>query len=238
MPNPAGMHSLLAAVLAGWSALALAQLPTHRILRPIDESPSVTLPGNVHPLSRAEFDQGPVGAEMRLERMMLQLEPSASRQAALDVLVEAQHDPQSPLFQHWLTPAEFGERFGASVTNLHRVSVWLASHGFQVDKIPASNRLIVFSGTAGQVADTFHTEIHRFRVDGVDHIANTQSPQILASLVGVVGGVVSLHDFRRTSALAERRFLVAQAVHPEYSVGSTHYLFPADFATIYGLVSH
>jgi subtilase family serine protease len=214
--------------------LALAQTPPRRVVHIIDETQAVTLQGNVHPLARAEFDRGPVSAEMRLERMILVLKPSADRQAALDALVEAQHDPQSPLFHKWVTPADFAARFGLSSQDLAQVAGWLASHGFTVDDIPASNRLILFSGTAGQVADTFHTEIHRYQVDGMEHTANAQDPQIPAELAGVVDGIVSLHDFRRTAANTGRQALGAGA-RPAYSAGSTHYLFPADFAAIYDL---
>ena len=216
------------------SASSSAQRPTQPIGRLVDESRAVTLEGNVHPLARAEFDQGTVSAETKLERMMLALKPSASQQAALDALVEAQHDPRSPLYRQWLTPAEFGARFGVSSQDINQVTAWLQSHGFSVDEIPASHRLIVFSGTAGQVADTFHTEIHRYRVAGVAHIANAQDPQVPAELAGVVDGIVSLHDFRHTPAIAARRALGAR---PLYSSGSTHYLFPADFAAIYDLNS-
>ena len=198
----------------------------------VDETHAVTLAGNVHPLARAEFDQGPLGAETRLDRMMLLLQPSSAQQAALDALMEAQQNPRSPLYRHWLTPAEFGAQFGASAQNLARVSAWLASHGFTVEEIPAGNRLVVFSGTAGEVLDAFHTEIHRYNVNGALHIANAQDPQIPASLSGVIKGVVSLHDFRHSSQIRTRMTLAAQ---PEYSAGSTHYLFPADFAAIYDL---
>ncbi len=64
------------------------------------------------------------------------------------------------------------------------------------------------------------------------HIANASDPQIPAALAGVVGGVVTLSDFRRTSQIATQRPFAAQ---PEYSAGSTHNIFPADFATIYDL---
>jgi subtilase family serine protease len=190
--------------------------------------------GNVHPLARAEYDQGVVRAETRLERMVLELEPSAGQHAEVDALVEAQHDAGSPLFHRWLKPAEYGARFGVSAQDLARICQWLKGHGFTVEEIAASNRLVVFSGTADQVAETFHTEIHRYRVDGVEHIANSQDPQIPAALAGVVGGVVSLHDFRRRSEIRARITLGAQ---PQYSAGSTHYLFPADVAVIYDLNS-
>lgn len=225
-------------VLAGCSTLALAQPSAHKIGRLIDERQSVTLEGNVHPLARAEFDRGPVSPDTRLEQMVLVLKTSASRQAELDAMVEAQHDPQSPFYHRWLTPAEYGARFGVGAQEMAQVAGWLAGHGFAVDEIPVSNRLIVFSGTAGQVADTFHTELHRYRVDGITHLANSESPQIPAALAGVVEGIVSLHDFRHTAAMTGRRALGGRAAvrgQPQYSSGSTHYLFPDDFATIYDL---
>jgi hypothetical protein len=205
-----------------------------RIVRPIDESQVVTLTGNVHPMAQSEFDTGPVASEQMLERIVLQLEPSATQQAELDALVEAQHDPASPLYHQWLTPAEYGARFGASAADVARVTGWLRGHGFKVDEVAASNRLVIFSGTAGEVADTFHTELHRYNVLGQQHIANAQDPQIPAAMAGVVGGVLSLHDFRRTSEIRARESL---GTRPQYSAGSTHYLFPADWATIYDLNS-
>jgi pseudomonalisin len=231
-------------LLVAWSVTVLAQAPANRIVRAIDEARVVTLMGNLHPRARGDFDLGPTSFEMRLSQMMLELEPSVAQQAELDALVEAQHDPGSPLFHHWLTPAEFGARFGASARDLARITGWLKGHGFTVEEIPASNWLVVFSGTAGQVFDTFHTEMHRYRVDGISHIANAQDPQIPAALARVVGGVVSLHDFRRTSAIrartpvGERALLRPRAVIGPgtlYSSGGTHFLFPADFATIYDL---
>jgi subtilase family serine protease len=177
--------------------------------------------------------------------MLLLLEPSAAQQAELDALVAAQQNPASPLYRHWLTPAQYGARFGASAHDLSRVVAWLAAHGFTVEEIPPGNRLVVFSGTAGQISDTFHTQIHRYRIGGIAHIANAQDPQIPAALSGVVAGVVSLHNFRRTSEIKSRTALFAAVARvvigpragfqPLYSAGSTHYLFPADFAAIYDL---
>jgi subtilase family serine protease len=161
--------------------------------------------------------------------MLLVLKSSAAQQAALDALVEAQQDPSSPQYQQWLTPAEFGAQFGVDDSDLALVTTWLAAHGFTVEEVSAGRRLMVFSGTAAEVSSAFHTELHRYRVEGVEHIANSSDPQIPAALAGIVGGVVTLSDFRRTSQIATK---VAQ---PESSAGSTHNVFPADFATIYDL---
>jgi subtilase family serine protease len=170
--------------------------------------------------------------------MILELQPSAMQQAKLDLLVEEQQDAASPLYHQWLKPAEYGARFGASVSQLQQITAWLTAHGFAIDEIAANNRLIVFSGTAAQVEETFHTTIHRYNVDGEEHIANAGNPQIPAALAGVVGGVVSLHNFRRTSAISSLRKLNSKPLagpHAEYSAGASHYMFPQDFATIYDL---
>jgi len=228
----------------GWAIIALSQtsvnerVSPNRIVTSIQEAQVVTLAGNVHPLARGEFDVGVVSAETPLNRMVLELDPSAAQQAELDSLLEAQHDAGSPLYHKWLTPADYGSRFGASAGDLARISAWLAGHGFVVEEIAASGRLVVFSGNAGMVADTFHTEIHRYAVNGVEHVGNAQDPQIPLALAGVVGGVVSLHDFRRTSEMRARTALSSgSGARPQYSSGSTHYLFPADWATIYDLNS-
>jgi pseudomonalisin len=198
----------------------------------MDETRVTTLAGNVHPMARAEFDRGVVNEGTQLQHMVFQLKPSEAQQAELDALVEAQHDPQSPLYHQWLTPAQYGTRFGVSEQDLARITGWLTGHGFAVEEVPISHRLIIFSGTAGQVEDTFHTEIHHFLVGGISHMANTQDPQIPSALAGVVGGIVSLHDFRSASQIRSR---TALSVRPQYTNGSTHYLFPADWATIYNL---
>jgi hypothetical protein len=51
------------------------------------------------------------------------------------------------------------------------------------------------SGTARQLRDTFHTEIHSYSVNGTHHIANASEPKIPAALAPVVAGFASLNDF-------------------------------------------
>jgi subtilase family serine protease len=217
---------------AVWPAIAPAWAQARDAHAPFDEARVFTLAGNVHPLARAEFDNGTVAPGTHLDRMMLVLK--SSRQQELDALVASQHDPKSPLFHKWLTPAEFGARFGASSADLDRIAQWLGQHGFKVEEIPAGRRLVVFSGTAGQVAEAFHTEMHHYTVRGEEHIANAQDPQIPASLAGVVEGIVSLHDFRRAPAMTARRLA---GTRPEMTSGGSHYLFPADYGVIYDLNS-
>ena len=205
--------------------------PAVRVTRIIDDSFTVARPGNRHPLARAEFDAGAASADTRMERMILLLQPDQLQQQALEALLEAQQDPQSPEYQHWLTPEDFGRRFGLSETDLHQVVEWLTSHGFQVETAAASRRQIVFSGTAGQVQAAFHTEVHIYNVHGERHYANASDPRIPDALGEVVAGVVSLHDFH--SQPAHPGAISLESASPEFTSAGSHYLAPADFATIY-----
>jgi Pro-kumamolisin, activation domain/Putative binding domain, N-terminal len=223
---------LTAQIVSGGSSRVAdfrAVRPTARITRAIDDVVTVTLTGNRHPLARAEFDAGVAAAGTRMDRMILLLQPDQTQQDALEALLAAQQDPQSPEYRSWLTPEDFGQRFGVADSDVAQLAAWLSAQGFQVEPAPASRRQIVFSGTAGQVQAAFHTEIHTYNVSGQLHFANAQEPGIPAAFAEVVAGVVSLHDFQ----LQPMHQRVDVTVSPEFNSGGSHYLAPADFATIY-----
>ena len=79
-------------LLALWCGEASAQTrPTRaRITEAVDETNLVQLRGNVHPLARAEFDQGVVADSQPMNRMLLLLQRSPEQQAALSNLMEEQ----------------------------------------------------------------------------------------------------------------------------------------------------
>jgi len=204
--------------------------PQDRVSTFIDDDQRVVLRGNRHPLAVAKYDAGVVPAGYRLERMLLTLLPDAAQQDALLQLLDAQHNPESPYYQQWITPEQYGERFGVSESDAAQVTRWLQSHGMEVEEVTAGRRSIVFSGTAAQVEAAFHTPIHVYRMGNEVHHANANQPEIPAALAGVVGGVVSLHDFR-----SEPSHNGARIPTPDFTNGSSYYLAPADFATIYNL---
>ena len=230
----------LVVLVAGFAlhSLGLAQAVSqkNRILGPIDENDAVTLVGNTHPWARPEFERGEVADETVMQRMVLVLQPDAAQQKELDSLVEAQHTPGSPYYHQWLTPEEYGARFGASAADIAQIAGWLQSRGFTVEPVSESRRVIVFTGNAGQIKDAFHTEMHHYMVDGQLHVANAQDPQIPRALAPVVNGILSLHDFRRKSQISSVRRMDSQSLaKPEITYGTYHYLVPADYGIIYDL---
>ena len=185
----------------------------------------VTLRGNTRPEANAKNDRGRVSDDLTLNHMMLQLRRSPEQEQALQQFINDIHDHTSPLFHHWITATEFGQRYGVPVADVTRVTDWLQSEGFKVNLVYPSQMVIDFTGSAGQIRQAFHTEIHHLLVKGQAHIANMSDPQIPAELALTVAGVVSLNDFRPHSTLRRRaNFTLA---NENYAVA------PADLWTIY-----
>ncbi len=202
-----------------------------RITSFIDDDQRLTLRGNVHPLATSQYDAGEVAPGFPMEHMLLTLLPDAAQQNALNQLLDAQHNPESPYYHQWLTPEQYAERFGISDADTAQVVGWLKDHGMEVEEVTTGRRSIIFSGAAAQVESAFHTQIHAYKIGNELHHANATNPEIPAALVQVVGGVVSLHDFH-----SEPMHNSVQRPAPDFTSGGSHYLAPADFATIYDLV--
>jgi len=210
------------------AAMALAQ-PRTRITGGIDDKDRVTLSGNRHRRLASALDQGRADDALPVRRMILSLNGDAAQQTALERLVAARRDPASPAHGQWLSAPEFERQFGVSDADMATVVQWLQQQGFTVDEIPAGRRAIVFSGTAGRIRAAFQTEMHHYKVGQKEHLANATDPTIPQALADVVGGVVSLHDFR------SRPLHVNARPAPEFTNGSSHSMAAADFHTIYNV---
>ncbi len=168
-----------------------------------------------------------------MDHMWLQLTRSAAQQAALEQYLQETRDPSSPNFHKWLTAAEFGANFGVPQSDIQTITNWLESHGFTVNGVEPSRMLIDFSGTAGQVRQAFHTEIHNLNVNGQSRIGNVSDQQIPASLAAAVAGVVSLSTIHPHPMHTSMQAAVPMS--PSFSSGSARYVGAGDFATIYNL---
>jgi subtilase family serine protease len=189
----------------------------------------VALRGHVPGLAQPRFDIGEAPDSLQMGRLELVLAKTAAQQRALGQLLAAQQDPKSPQYHHWLTPAEYGRRFGASEATLAALSQWLQENGLQVDEPPASRGRVPFHGTRAQIEAAFHTEIHLFRVGGMQHYANVSDPLVPGALAPLIAAVRGLDDFRPQSTLKSRPQVT-------YDGGQNNYIGPGDFAVIYNLL--
>lgn len=218
-----------------------------------DDTTLAVFSGNTHPLARREFDRGAVSSNLLLDRMLLVLKRSQEQESALKKLLDEQQQKSSPNYHAWLPPEQFGQQFGPSDQEIQTITSWLASQGFQVHGASKGRTVIEFSGTAGQVKQAFHTEIHKYVVNGEEHWANSSDPAIPATLAPLVAGIVSLHNFpkkplyyavgvfSRDAESGHYQFLPSQLTGaPLFSAGKCglgggecNALGPYDFATIY-----
>jgi len=181
--SPRRRFTVLAVFLV-LSGLAFAQpgyVPP-RIVQPVDEGQRIKLKGNTHSLARHQFDVTAAPSDLPMERMLLILKRSQEQESALLKLLDDQQDKSSSSYHKWLTPEQFGQEFGPADADILQVTTWLRSHGFKLAPLSKGRVTIEFSGTAGQVQETFHTQIHKYNVGGQSHWANASDPEIPAAL--------------------------------------------------------
>jgi uncharacterized protein (TIGR03437 family) len=169
-------------------------------------------------------DIGLAAPALLIQFVTLQLAPSAQQHTDLQHLLAAQQDPSSADFHRWLTPEQFGSRFGLSEADVARVSDWLRSQGFRVEGEARARTWINFSGTAGQLQSAFDVRMHRYRVNGQIRYANSNEPTIPAAISGVVAGFRGLNNFP-----------LKTGPKPLFTSAIGHFLVPDDIATIYNV---
>jgi subtilase family serine protease len=148
-------------------------------------------------------DMGRRDPAAAMEDIQLVLVRPQERQAAFDAQVEALHRRGDVSYHQWLTPTVVGTEFGPAAEDVAALTGYLRGEGFTVNAVGLSGMYVDFSGTVGQVEQSFHTEIDTVRTaDGEEHYAAVKEAEIPAALSGLVAGFVSLSDVR--------------TVHPNY----------------------
>ncbi len=223
-----------------WALLSLVSVQTAlsqtRIASVVNNNERVAVRGTTPALIKTSTDTGRMTAGQNLGRMILQLAPSPEQDQAAAKFVKALHDPSSPSYHKWLTPAQFGQLYGVSDFDAAQVQHWLQSRGLTVHEVAQSHRFIVFSGTVSQVEDAFATQMHTYSYKNTTFISNSTDIQIPAALQPVVKGVVRLHSDPHTpnAFMGGKVYFKKSPGLFSFSDGS-HYLTPADFAKIYDL---
>jgi subtilase family serine protease len=223
--------STLCSLLFALGVTASAAQPD-RIAGPVDNTKTVVLKGTVHPSAQPQYDRGPVDPSTKLTYVSLLIQPSAEQQAALKQLLAEQQDPTSPNYHKWLTPEQFGQRFGLSHADLTKITRWLRSEGFTVAQVARGRDWIAFSGSVAQAQRTFRTELHRYNVDGEEHFANATDLSIPKALEGIAAGFRGLNDFHLKPLAVKKSDSIK--ISPDYFNGGNN-LAPGDIATIYDI---
>jgi subtilase family serine protease len=224
----------LAAAAGMVAACALASTAgaaiSAKISQPVDERVLAPLSSNLHPDAIPQNDRGRVADDTKMQDMILLLRRSDAQEAALTKLMHDQLDHNSAHYHKWLTAKEFGHKFGPSASDVDTISAWLTSHGFNVHQRSVGGRTITFDGTAGQVREAFHAEIHTIEANGERHIANMSNPTMPAALAPAVVGIVKLNNYMpHPNFIGRSDFTYTNGTKVEHAV------VPEDLATIYNI---
>jgi len=207
----------------------------------VDETRRVQLRETVHPLARPENDRGAVPDTFPADRMIVMLNRPPDRELALAQFLRDAHTAGSPSYHKWITPDEFGARFGARDEDVQQAQAWLQSHGFSVTRLTKSRRFLEFSGTAAQVREALHSEIHQYEVEGKTYYSVAADVSIPEAVAPLIRGFAPLNTFPLTSFVhtAGKGSIspVTKRVRPDFTTtsgGQNFYaLAPEDFATQY-----
>jgi subtilase family serine protease len=210
-----------------------AQSVAPRITSDTNYSEQATIQGSLHPMAQAQFDDGRMPAETRLNGVSIFFGRSAEQEADLQELIAAQQDPASPLYHQWLNPDQFAARFGMADSDLDKVKSWLEQQGFSIDSVARSRNMIRFSGTARQVEQAFLTEMHYYNVQGALHFAPSTELSVPAAFASAVMSVRNLNDFR------PRPMHIAPSVRPDFTSSQTAavHFAPGDIKVAYNIPS-
>ena len=128
-------------------------------------------------------------------------------EAELEDLVVAQADPDSSLYAHFLTPANFREYFSPTALEYAHVVGTLRRAGFAIAHTFANRTVVDAVAPAPVAARFFATDIHRVQSpDAGTTYTNVRPATVPSALAGVVFAVVGLD--------------AAHRMHPAHAFGS------------------
>ena len=213
----------------GSTGLSLQAEPPARIHARIEENQTFKLVGNTTPRIARAKDEGEASSSQAL-RMTMHLQMSAQQKEDLTSFLRQLQAHSAVEYHKFLTPEQYGERFGANSGDIAKMTEWLEKQGFSNIQVARSHTFITFAGTAARAETAFHTEIHRYVVNGETHYANSSDPLLPKALSGMVESIRGLHDFKPKPMGLHR-----SRPHFTSSLTGEHFLTPDDIATMYDI---
>ena len=235
--SPLALRLVVAAAALATTFASHAQTLARRLsVAPTATAARVPISGSVSGRVAHSAALGHLPGEVQLTGMSLVLKPSAAQSAALNQLLADQQNPASSSYHQWLTPAQYGARFGLADEDLAVLTNWLQARGFTVDSVAPSRNRIVFSGTSSAVEVAFGTTMQRYQRGQQTFFENSSEIQIPAALSEVIGGVTGLSSYHLQAPMAQRLAIPMSQAMPLYTSTTTgkHYLVPWDVRQIYG----
>ncbi|MFY9223623.1 MAG: S53 family peptidase [Blastocatellia bacterium] len=175
------------------------------------------------------------------ERILLIISFEARNEEKLQQLITELYDSESANYHKWLTPKDFGKRFGRDRKEFESAINWLKEQGFTIEAAWDNNLSIVFSGNTQTVEKAFSIEMGRFinHQDSRVFYSNLQEPQLPALLENITISLVGLNDAYHAGSGTRSKAVKnpqKQAINPNgVTSGGTNFLSPRDVALAYNI---
>jgi subtilase family serine protease len=182
----AALISVLVAVAPSGAATATAATAN---------TPKVALAASPAPLPPARAVR--LGAVAPASVISLDVTLKVPDEGALTAFLAGQSDRTSPYFHDFLTPAQFGQRFGPSASQVATVEASLRAAGLTPGAVTPNRLTIPVTASAQQVERAFGISLVRYRLAGADGriaYANSAAPKLAAAAEPLVTGVLGLND--------------------------------------------
>ncbi len=218
-PGPAVLLAALGAVALAVGALAPAVASPAAAGPAAAGAAGAALPGHIvlsqavpHvPAGSTQFGSPPAGQVLHLDAVLAPQDPAGLARA-----VAAVSTPGSPDYRHYLSAAQYAAQYGPTTSEVAQVSSALRREGLTVGTPEPGSALLPVSGTASVVSAALGTPLESVQAPGQSAraIVNTASPQVPASLDGVVTGVVGLDGLFQEHDMLKRAHGAAAATAP------------------------
>ena len=186
-----------------------------------------------------------LGAAPSSTRLDLRVVLEPNNSGALAQFINDVSTPGNPLYRHFLSPAEFAQRFGATPSAIAFVRSELRSTGLTVSDVSPNNLVLRVTGSATQVAASFHTKLQRYRdISGEIATVATSRIGLVSPIARYVAGISGLNGFEHphaTSAIANSATARPSLAGPtactsaSNAAAARHIYLPSQIAHAYGL---
>jgi kumamolisin len=140
-------------------------------------------------------------------------------QSGLAAYATAVSTPGSPLYHHYLTVAQFAQRFGPAAPRLNAVESSLRARGLQPGAVSANHLAIGVHATAGALANAFGTAFQKVDLPGRTAYRNTRAPLLDQSIAADVQSVIGLDSLQTANPLGVRAAQAQTRLAPHVVTG-------------------
>ncbi|MBU5638984.1 hypothetical protein KOM00_19880 [Geomonas sp. Red69] len=159
-------------------------------------------------------------------------------QPALDDLLRRIYDPADPLYGHYLTGAQFIERFAPTASDYEAVKSYARGLGLTITGTHANRTVLDVAGPTAAVEAAFDLQMHQYQAhSGHNFFAPDREPGVPNAIAARISGMVGLDSSAawHTHSHAARAADLPMATPYQVGTGPGGGMPPRDIATAYNL---